>query len=145
MEVQADAYIDDAYIGHGGQKIEMYQRLALIETTAQLDELEEELLDRYGKPTEPVRTLLKATRLRLCAQHLQITRISQKTAGLEMKWRNEARVPDPDAFEAVLKRRCRRLPGLKATFRFDLTGIPDILAYIDYILKACAKQEDRDA
>ncbi len=145
MEVQADAYIDDAYIGHGGQKIEMYQRLALIETTAQLDELEEELLDRYGKPTEPVRTLLKATRLRLCAQHLQITRISQKTASLEMKWRNEARVPDPDAFEAVLKRRCRRLPGLKATFRFDLTGIPDILAYIDYILKACAKQEDRDA
>ena len=137
LEVRVDAFIDDTYIEHGGQKIEMYQRLALVRT----EEALEELTDRFGKPTRAVQNLLKATHLRIRAQKDLVLSVSQKGIGLEFRWKDEASAPRTELFEPVLRKRCKKLPGLTATFRFDMTGIDDVLAYIEYILKAYEKQE----
>lgn len=141
LEVRVDAFIDDTYIEHGGQKIEMYQRLALVRTEEALEELKNELTDRFGKPTRAVQNLLKATHLRIRAQKDLVLSVSQKGIGLEFRWKNEASAPRTELFEPVLRKRCKKLPGLTATFRFDMTGIDDVLAYIEYILKAYEKQE----
>lgn len=141
LEVRVDAFIDDTYIEHGGQKIEMYQRLALVRTEEALEELKNELTDRFGKPTRAVQNLLKATHLRIRAQKDLVLSVSQKGIGLEFRWKDEASSPSTELFEPVLRKRCKKLPGLTATFRFDMTGIDDVLAYIEYILKAYEKQE----
>ena len=141
LEVRVDAFIDDTYIEHGGQKIEMYQRLALVRTEEALEELKHELTDRFGKPTRAVQNLLKATHLRIRAQKDLVLSVSQKGIGLEFRWKDEASSPRTELFEPVLRKRCKKLPGLTATFRFDMTGIDDVLAYIEYILKAYEKQE----
>ena len=141
LEVRVDAFIDDTYIEHGGQKIEMYQRLALVRTEEALEELKNELTDRFGKPTRAVQNLLKATHLRIRAQKDLVLSVSQKGIGLEFRWKDEASAPRTELFEPVLRKRCKKLPGLTATFRFDMTGIDDVLAYIEYILKAYEKQE----
>ena len=54
MEIHVDAFIDDGYIQNGGQKIEMYQRLAVLSSKEELADLRRELADRYGKPSQPV-------------------------------------------------------------------------------------------
>lgn len=141
LEVRVDAFIDDTYIEHGGQKIEMYQRLALVRTEEALEELKNELTDRFGKPTRAVQNLLKATHLRIRAQKDLVLSVSQKGIGLEFRWKDETSAPRTELFEPVLRKRCKKLPGLTATFRFDMTGIDDVLAYIEYILKAYEKQE----
>ena len=141
LEVRVDAFIDDTYIEHGGQKIEMYQRLALVRTEEALEELKNELTDRFGKPTRAVQNLLKATHLRIRAQKDLVLSVSQKGIGLEFRWKDEASSPRTELFEPVLRKRCKKLPGLTATFRFDMAGIDDVLAYIEYILKAYEKQE----
>ena len=141
LEVRVDAFIDDTYIEHGGQKIEMYQRLALVRTEEALEELKNELTDRFGKPTRAVQNLLKATHLRIRAQKDSVLSVSQKGIGLEFRWKDETSAPRTELFEPVLRKRCKKLPGLTATFRFDMTGIDDVLAYIEYILKAYEKQE----
>lgn len=141
LEVRVDAFIDDTYIEHGGQKIEMYQRLALVRTEEALEELKNELTDRFGKPTRAVQNLLKATHLRIRAQKDLVLSVSQKGIGLEFRWKDETSAPRTERFEPVLRKRCKKLPGLTATFRFDMTGIDDVLAYIEYILKAYEKQE----
>ena len=141
LEVRVDAFIDDTYIEHGGQKIEMYQRLALVRTEEALEKLKNELTDRFGKPTRAVQNLLKATHLRIRAQKDLVLSVSQKGIGLEFRWKDEASAPRTELFEPVLRKRCKKLPGLTATFRFDMTGIDDVLAYIEYILKAYEKQE----
>ena len=141
LEVRVDAFIDDTYIEHGGQKIEMYQRLALVRTEEALEELKNELTESFGKPTRAVQNLLKATHLRIRAQKDLVLSVSQKGIGLEFRWKDEASAPRTELFEPVLRKRCKKLPGLTATFRFDMTGIDDVLAYIEYILKAYEKQE----
>lgn len=88
METHIDAFIDDDYIHNGGQKIEMYQRMAVLQSVQELDELQKELIDRYGKPTKPVETLLEATRIRLRGKAMGLVLIAQKKTTLELKWQN---------------------------------------------------------
>lgn len=139
FEVHVDAFIDAAYIANGGQKIEMYQRLALVRNTDELAALKKELIDRYGKPTRPVATLLFATRLRLQGRSLGLVYIGQKAEYIELKWKEVAVMPPAAALEPVLRRRCRPVPGIPTLLRFSLKNIPDVLTYIEYIFQGFEK------
>ena len=68
MEIHVDAFIDNEYIQNGGQKIDMYQRLAVVSSKEELDELRRELEDRYGRPSSYVEKLLQVTETRLEAK-----------------------------------------------------------------------------
>ncbi|KMO87885.1 transcription-repair coupling factor [Megasphaera cerevisiae DSM 20462] len=136
LEIHMDAFIDDAYISNGGQKIEMYQRMALAASEKELISLEKELLDRYGKPTEPVQTLLCATHLRLKAQAMDIAFITQKKDALEIKWQHAGQLPPLIKLEPLLRRRIRTVPGMPMMVRISLQGIPDILRFLEHLLTA---------
>lgn len=138
MEVHIDAFIDDQYISNGGQKIEMYQRMAMLKTEKDLTDLEAELLDRYGKPTQPVKTLLAATHVRLQAQAQHILLISQKRDVLELKWQHTEQMPPVPQLNPKLRRSIRPVPGNPLLLRISLQGISDILAFLDSILKTFA-------
>ncbi len=138
MEVHVDAFIDDPYISNGGQKIEMYQRMAMLKTEKELTELENELCDRYGKPTQPVQTLLTATHIRLRAQAQHILMISQKRDVLELKWQHTAQMPMLTKLDKKQQRIIRPVPGNPLMLRISLQGVSDILAFLDSILKTFA-------
>ncbi|MGE8207413.1 transcription-repair coupling factor [Heyndrickxia sp. NPDC080065] len=48
VELELDAYIPDTYIGDGHQKIEMYKRFRGITTLEEVEELREEMVDRFS-------------------------------------------------------------------------------------------------
>ncbi|MCH4166724.1 MAG: transcription-repair coupling factor [Megasphaera sp.] len=130
LEVHVDAFIDDAYISNGGQKIEMYQRLAVASSIQEVDTLEKELYDRYGKPTAPVRTLLQATRIRLRAKAMGITLIAQKREVLEIKWQRVVDMPPLAKAEPTMRRSLRLVPGVPNMIRVSIgiaTNILDVL------------------
>ena len=133
METHIDAFIDDAYISNGGQKIEMYQRLATITDEKELNDLEKELLDRYGRPTRPVETLLHATRIRLTGRSLGLTLIAQKRDTLELKWRSLQDMPPLAELTGPLRRRFRTVSGMPLMLRIGLAGVEDILTFLDQI------------
>lgn len=147
MDIQVDAFIDNQYISNGGQKIEMYQRLALVDTEHDLDSLETELIDRYGKPTKPVQTLLRATHLRLQAKARGITLITQKKDALEMKWQKVDHMPDYTAFPKDIKKQVRTVPGIPVMLRFSYPKGTNMLEYIGSLLQLMPvprKEEGRD-
>lgn len=134
METNIDAFIDNQYISNGGQKIEMYQRIAAVETEEELDSLEKELVDRYGKPTKPVQTLLKGTRTRLRAQAMGIDHITQKRDAVEIKWHNQSAMPPLVKMAPAKRKRLYLVPGLPSTIRVSLTNGDDILVLLDSFL-----------
>ncbi|MCB6946144.1 TRCF domain protein, partial [[Eubacterium] rectale] len=54
VELEIDAYIPDAYIKDGYQKIEMYKRFRGIEMIEDIEELKEEMIDRFGEYPQQV-------------------------------------------------------------------------------------------
>jgi transcription-repair coupling factor (superfamily II helicase) len=75
LELNIDAYINDAYISMPGLKIELYQRLAETTDPAELKEIREEICDRYGEPPLAVQRLLKMTFLKLLAREVKIVTV----------------------------------------------------------------------
>ncbi len=82
MEVQIDlqvsAYIPDSYINNQNQKIEVYQNIALCEDTEQLDDIIDEVIDRYGEVPKEVINLIGVAKIKIKARQMGICNIVQK-------------------------------------------------------------------
>ena len=57
----------------------LYKRLATCESAAEIDDIQEELIDRFGLPETPVKTLIESHRLRLQAKAMGIDSIDATT------------------------------------------------------------------
>jgi len=49
VDLEVDAYLPDAYINDGHQKIEMYKRFRGVSSLEDVEELNEEIIDRFGE------------------------------------------------------------------------------------------------
>jgi len=78
ISLHVDAYIPSMYITDSRQKIEMYKKFVAATTLEDVDDLAEELVDRFGDLPKPVENLLLISRLRVYAMRHHITEISQK-------------------------------------------------------------------
>lgn len=92
IEIDVDAYIPDTYIQDPFQKIDMYKRFKAAETMQYIEELEDEMIDRFGDYPREVVDLFKVAELRVIADKLMIEEIKQKDAELtiifsEMGWK----------------------------------------------------------
>ena len=48
LDVNVDAYIPDSYIPNEYQKLDIYKRIAAIESEEEMEDMMEELIDRFG-------------------------------------------------------------------------------------------------
>ncbi|HPU58831.1 MAG TPA: transcription-repair coupling factor, partial [Candidatus Avimonas sp.] len=59
VDMQADAFIDDSYIPGENHKLQMYKRIAAIESLEDKFDVEDEMVDRFGDIPEPARNLVQ--------------------------------------------------------------------------------------
>ncbi|MGQ0562646.1 MAG: transcription-repair coupling factor [Gemmatimonadota bacterium] len=76
VAVEGSAYLPDAYVPDGSQKLHLYRRLSRVEQTSEVTALAAEIRDRYGPPPEEVSRLLSAASLRLLGTRLGVERIT---------------------------------------------------------------------
>ncbi|SFB22798.1 MULTISPECIES: transcription-repair coupling factor [unclassified Bacillus (in: firmicutes)] len=67
IDLVIDAYIPDSYIKDGHQKIEMYKRFRGIQTLEEVEELQKEMLDRFGEYPDEVSYLFQIAELKVYA------------------------------------------------------------------------------
>lgn len=89
IEFSDDAYIDDAYSKKSEVKIELYRRLAALDTEEELADLQKEMEDRFGKPTAPVKRLLAIAHLRVLAKNLGVGNIGTEGDSWLLTWADE--------------------------------------------------------
>ncbi|MFT3860591.1 transcription-repair coupling factor [Micropruina sp.] len=75
IELPVEAHLPVDYVESERLRLEMYKRLAQVGDEAGIDEVREELLDRYGPLPEPAEALLAVARFRLLAKAKGITEI----------------------------------------------------------------------
>ncbi len=76
-----DSFIPDTYVSDGRQKVELYRRLAAVETLQEVEDLTAEVRERFGPLPPPVAQLFSLYRLRLRAResHVQDVQHSAHT------------------------------------------------------------------
>ncbi len=65
IEMEIDAYIPETYIQSSNHKIEMYKLFRAVSTLEELDDLRDELMDRFGDYPDEVDYLLKIAELKI--------------------------------------------------------------------------------
>ncbi|MGG6433002.1 transcription-repair coupling factor [Anoxybacillus sp. D401a] len=71
IDVEVDAYIPEHYISNEQQKIEMYKRFRALDSLEELEQLREEMLDRFGEYPDEVAYLFQIAEMKIYAkQHL---------------------------------------------------------------------------
>ena len=78
VDLNVDAYIPASYIPNEYQKLDIYKRIAGIETEEEMDDMIEELIDRFGDIPRKVQKLLAIANLKAMAHRLYITAVEQK-------------------------------------------------------------------
>ena len=76
INLPIEAYLPDDYVPDSRQKVALYKKIAALETEVDRKELEEEMVDRYGKIPEPVEMLLEIADLKQLSQQLGIDGIA---------------------------------------------------------------------
>lgn len=92
IDVEVDAYIDDAYIPDSSRKITIYQRLLGVRSIRELEELTDELVDRFGTPTAPVDRLLRLSRIKEEGRKLGLRHVVGRGGTLTFTWEDESRM-----------------------------------------------------
>lgn len=78
IDITADAYIPEDYIEQSAGRIEMYKRIAAIESQQDLEDVADEIKDRYGDIPKPVKGLMDISFLRVLGAKLGFYEIVQR-------------------------------------------------------------------
>ncbi|MCL2046129.1 MAG: transcription-repair coupling factor [Oscillospiraceae bacterium] len=84
-DLNVEASIPEKYVPSGGQRMDIYRRIALIRTKEDCDDMIDELIDRYGDPPKEVLALTSIALMRSEAAIAGITEITQKDGWLQLK------------------------------------------------------------
>lgn len=92
VELEVDAYIPGSYIVNEQQKLDIYKRIAGVETESESEEMKGELLDRFGEVPRSVDNLLRIALLRTQAHRLYIMEVKGRPGELRFVYRPDAKV-----------------------------------------------------
>jgi transcription-repair coupling factor (superfamily II helicase) len=81
VDLQAAALIPEDYLPDVHLRLVLYKRISNTETTADIRELQIEMIDRFGLLPDQVKTLFSVTELKQQAAHLGIKKIEANAGG----------------------------------------------------------------
>ena len=129
VDINVDAFIPSSYIPNEYQKLDIYKRIASIENEEEMDDMMEELIDRYGDVPRKVQQLLNIALLKSLAHSAYVIAVEQKG----------------DIFKFIMYEKAKvkvdQIPLLVQKYRGNLEFKIDTNPYFIYQKKAKNKKE----
>jgi len=143
IEIKIDAYIPGAYIQDEMQKLDIYKKIASIQTESDYFDVGEEIEDRYGTLPYMTQNLLEIAFIKALAHDMYILLISEKERIVSLKFKpdihlNADKLPEVlSAYPKIL----RFSGGKESIIKANLTEVPkkEMLGYIKSILQTIKK------
>jgi len=103
INLNLDIRIPETYIPDSSQRLRMYKRVSSAQDEEELQSLRQELVDRYGRYSEPVENLFRYARLRQEAMSLRIPAIERKGEQVFFRLAEESAVSAPKLLKLVTR------------------------------------------
>lgn len=111
IKLHSPALLPEHYCPDIHERLVLYKRLATCETEQQIDAVHEELIDRFGLPETPVKTLIESHRLRLQAKEIGIAAIDAGTETVTIALLPNHRIDPTEIIMLMQSNRHYRLAG----------------------------------
>ena len=130
------------YVPEENQRLQMYKRVARVETESQLTDVAAELQDRYGPPPPAVRNLLDYASLKLLCMKVGVNAIERKRDSVTLKFQQNAAV-DPEQLARFVsaQRGAQFTPDGMLKFVLKATAADEVLRALRTVLDQLASAE----
>ena len=120
IDLNIDAFIPATYIKNEYLKLDMYKRIATIETEEEYMDMQDELIDRFGDIPKPVENLLTISILRSLAHSAKVTEVKGNKQEIKIYMYQNANV-DTDKLVQLINK-----------YRNDLRFVPGAVPFFVY-------------
>jgi transcription-repair coupling factor (superfamily II helicase) len=85
IDLPLAAYVPTDYVPDASLRLRLYRRMALLDTLAEIDEMAEELADRFGPIPDPVHNLLYQLRIKALAGKAGVTAVTTEAGQIKIR------------------------------------------------------------
>ncbi len=141
VELPIDAHIPSSYISNEAQRIYFYKRMQAVKNVNEVQDIQDELEDRFGDPPRPVWNALSLLRLRFRCLELGIFAISHDRGRVQLLLQPGIKLPDDILRE--LARQHRRHQWLPDRAFLNLQNDARILSSTEDMVEVLGKAISR--
>ena len=120
IDISVNAFIPPSYIANEMQKLDMYKKIAAIESEEEKEDIMDELQDRYGDLPKNVENLLNIASLKCMAHRAYVTEVSDKSGNIGITMYERAKI------------KVEEIPSLLEKFQGSLSFKPEQTPYFVY-------------
>ncbi|HGO8063831.1 TPA: transcription-repair coupling factor [Neisseria meningitidis] len=136
IKLHSPALLPESYCPDIHERLVLYKRLAVCETVQQLNAIHEELVDRFGLPEQPVKTLIESHHLRLMAKELGIDAIDAAGEAVTVTFGKNNNVDPTEIILLIQNDKKYRLAGAdKLRFTAEMENIEVRINTVKNVLK----------
>jgi transcription-repair coupling factor (superfamily II helicase) len=130
------------YVPEENQRLQMYKRVARVETESQLGDVTAEMTDRYGPPPPAVRNLFDYQSLKLLCMKVGVNAIERKRDTVTLKFQQTAQV-DPEQLARFVNanRGAQFTPDGQLKLQLKATAAEEVLRSLRTILEQLTSTE----
>ena len=148
IKLHSPALLPESYCPDIHERLVLYKRLAVCETVQQINAIHEELVDRFGLPEQPVKTLIESHHLRLAAKELGIDAIDATNEAVTVTFGKNNNVDPTEIILLIQNDKKYRLAGAdKLRFTAEMENIEVRINTVKNVLKTlqtrCLPKESR--
>ncbi len=143
LKLGIPAYIPDSFVPGESERLVLYRRFARVGSDAEMEELRDEMRDRFGPLPTLVENLAAAMNIRRRMQAMMILSAFAKANQLELKFHPDAPI-DTARLTALAdnnRKRIRLTPAFQVLVRLEPGEYDKTFAQIDGVLQALAACE----
>lgn len=107
IDLRITALIPEAYLGDVQLRLQFYKRIANAKTSAELDEIQVEMIDRFGLLPEPLKNLFAISELKLKAQTLGVVKLESGEQGGKIEFNEHPNVK-PETIIRLIQEKSQR-------------------------------------
>ena len=137
VDLAVSAFIPEYFIEDEAQKLEIYKKIAMIQNIQDLNDMQEEIEDRFGDLPQPVQTLLDIALLKAQAHSFGVISVAEKQKRLIITFKGDADL-DVDKLIAFVTKETGRILFTMAPNPYLTWGLghdEDVLDVLRYIIK----------
>ncbi|MFQ3037684.1 transcription-repair coupling factor [Neisseria cinerea] len=136
IKLHSPALLPESYCPDIHERLVLYKRLAVCETVQQINAIHEELVDRFGLPEQPVKTLIESHHLRLAAKELGIDAIDATGEAVTITFGKHHQIDPTEIILLIQTDKKYRLAGAdKLRFTTEMENIEVRINTVKNVLK----------
>ena len=136
IKLHSPALLPESYCPDIHERLVLYKRLAVCETVQQINAIHEELVDRFGLPEQPVKTLIESHHLRLAAKELGIDAIDATSEAVTITFGKHHQIDPTEIILLIQSDRNYRLAGAdKLRFTAQMEDVEMRIKTVKSVLK----------